>query len=69
MGCNRVFDRVLPGHTRFYLFQFFLQPSPVPVPDQPAGRTGFYLFLFFLNPVHFQSQVNLPDELDFKTVI
>jgi len=32
-GCNRVFDRVLPGHKEFFLSLFFLQPSPVSAPD------------------------------------
>jgi hypothetical protein len=45
-GCNRVFDRVLPGqsgrwvnqpgHTGFWLFLFFLKPSPV----LALGRPG-----------------------------
>ena len=26
-----------PGHTGFFIPLFFLQPSPVPVPDRPAG--------------------------------
>jgi hypothetical protein len=25
-GCNRVFDRVLPGHTRSWFFLFFINP-------------------------------------------
>ena len=34
-GCNRVFDRVnLPGHTRSWLFLFFLQPGPVLAPGR-----------------------------------
>jgi hypothetical protein len=36
-GCDRVFDRVLPSHTGFFLPLFFLQPSPVPTPGRPAG--------------------------------
>jgi hypothetical protein len=26
----------LPGHTRFFLFLFFLQPGPVPAPGRPG---------------------------------
>jgi hypothetical protein len=40
MGCNRVFDRVLPGYTGFFLILFFLQPGPVPAPDLPGQPAG-----------------------------
>jgi len=33
---QRVYNRVLLGHTRFFLPLFFLQPGPVPTP----GRSG-----------------------------
>ena len=39
MGCNRVFDWVLPGqlgHTKFFLTLFFLQPNSVPAPGQSS---------------------------------
>jgi hypothetical protein len=35
-SCNRVFDRILPGHTGFFLSLFFLQPGPVLAPGRPA---------------------------------
>ena len=46
-GCNRVFDRVLPGQSncnhiyiRFFISLFFLQLGLVPAPGRPA-RPGF----------------------------
>jgi hypothetical protein len=49
MGCNQVFDRVLPGqpghrvnppgqpgYTRFFLPLFFLQPGPVSALSRPG---------------------------------
>jgi hypothetical protein len=46
MGCNRVFDRVFPGHrvnppgqpghTGSWLMQFFHQPGLVSAPDRPG---------------------------------
>jgi hypothetical protein len=35
-GCNRILDQVLPGHTGFFLTLLFLQPGPIPAPDQPG---------------------------------
>jgi hypothetical protein len=32
---QRVCNQVLPGHTRFFLPSFFLQPDLVPAPDRP----------------------------------
>lgn len=42
MGCNLVFDRVLPGHPSFLLLLFFLkpdrfQPQVGQVPGRPVG--------------------------------
>ena len=34
-GCNRV----LPGHTGFFLHLFFLQPDSVPAPSRPGPRS------------------------------
>jgi len=39
MGCNRVFDQVLPGHIGFFLSLFFLQPGPVLAPGLPSPRS------------------------------
>jgi len=36
-GCNQIFDRVLPGHTGFFLLLFFFQPNPVSASGRPAG--------------------------------
>jgi len=37
MDCNQVFDRVLPGHTEFFLFLFFLQSGLISAPSRPVG--------------------------------
>ena len=47
-GCNRVFDRVLPGSTGsagFFLFLFFLQLDPVSATDR-SGRGSTCLVKF-----------------------
>jgi hypothetical protein len=36
-GLQPGLDRVLPGHTGFFLPPFFLQPGPVLAPGQPVG--------------------------------
>jgi len=39
MGCNRVFDQVLPGHIGFFLSLFFLQPGLVLALGLPSPRS------------------------------
>ena len=55
MGCNWVFDQVLPGHIRFFLPLFFLQPSPESARSliDPPNRVGFqnYDFKCFLKVI------------------
>ena len=55
-SCNRVFYQVLPGHTRSWLFLFFLQPGLVPV---PGPRPGFKTMPKTHPHNHFQLILNL----------
>jgi hypothetical protein len=51
MGCNRVFDRVLPGQ------------AGRRVGRVTPGHDFFY---FFINPARFQPRVNPPDRTGFQ---
>ena len=46
--CNQFFDRILPGHIRFFPLLFFLQLDPVSAPDRPVGP-GFKTMVSRLN--------------------
>jgi hypothetical protein len=46
-GCNWIFDRIMPGHTRFFLLLFFFQLGPVPAPGRLDPESTHQVMLGF----------------------